>query len=88
MHNIETTNKPNTEATSSLDAIPENSAFINRILDREIQSAIGYRSTISVECTNGVVTLNGYFANKRDKYNALNKAIVNPGVSRIINNAN
>jgi len=88
MHNMETANKSVMDATTVLANHPDISAVLNSMLNREIQSAIGYRSAISVECKNGVVTLNGYFANKNDKNKALGKAIANPGVCKVINNAN
>lgn len=88
MHNIEQINKSITDATTLLGTRPGTSAVLRSMLNREIQSAIGYRSTISVECKNGIVTLSGFFANKNDKNKALLKAIANPGVCKIVNNAN
>lgn len=88
MHNIEMINSSETVATSVAAARTNTNAVLMSMLNREIQSAIGYRSAISVECKNGVVTLSGYFANKNDKNKALHKAIANPGVSKVINNAN
>lgn len=88
MQNIEQINKSIIKSTVMLGIHPDTSAVIRSMLNREIQSAIGYRSSISVECKNGIVTLSGYFANKTDKNNALRKAIVNPGVCKVINNAN
>jgi len=93
MHTMETTKKfamdaTTMDATTVLANHPDISAALNSMLIRDIQSVIGYRSAISVECKNGVVTLNGYFANKNDKNKALSTAIANPGVCKIINNAN
>lgn len=88
MHNIELINKSTTDANATHGAYPDSSAVLKSMLNREIQSAIGYRSAISVDCKNGVVTLNGYFANKNDKNKALHKAITNPGVCKVINNTN
>jgi len=87
MYNIQMINKSISEATALLATSPESSAVLKSMLNREIQSAIGYRSAISVECENGVVTINGYFANKNDQNKALRKAIANPGVCKVINNA-
>jgi len=88
MRNIELINKSITDATTMLGTHPGTSAVLRSMLNREIQSAIGYRSSISVECKNGIVTLSGYFANKNDKNKALRKAIANPGVCKVVNNAN
>jgi len=88
MQNLDLINESITNANAMLGAHPETSAVLRSMLNREIQSAIGYRSTIIVDCKNGVVTLSGYFANKNDKNKALRKAISNPGVSKVINNAN
>jgi len=71
-----------------VDGHPHNHAVLKSMLNREIQANIGYRSTISVEFHNGVVTLNGHFANRVDMNNALQKAIANPGVCKVVNNAN
>jgi len=88
MRNIELINKSITDATAMLTTDPKTNAVLKSMLNREIQAAIGYRSAISVEYTNGIVKLTGYFANKNDKYKALRKAIANPGVCKVINNAN
>jgi len=76
------------DASEFSSAHPETSAVLKSMLNREIQASIGYRSAITVECKNGVVTLSGYFANRNDKHKALRKAIANPGVCKVINNAN
>jgi len=88
MRNIDQINKTISDASTMLGAHPETSAVIKSMLNREIQSVIGYRSAISVDCRNGVVTLRGFFANKKDKNNALRKAISNPCVRKVINEAN
>jgi len=86
MRNFELPDQSITDPT--VDACTEASTVLRSMLNREIQSAIGYRSSIHVECINGVVILSGYFANKNDKHTALRKAISNPGVYKVINNAN
>jgi len=88
MHSIEAINNSTTQSASMHAAHPESSEFIGKLLNREIQLSIGHRSAISVECNNGVVTLNGYFANKHDRNTALHAAIINSSVSKVINNAN
>lgn len=88
MQNSELTNQSVTDANSIIGPHPATTSVLRSMLNREIQSAIGYRSSISVECDDGVVTLSGYFANRNDKHTALRKAIVIPGVSKVINNAN
>ena len=85
MHNLERVNQAIATAISGMH--PDTNAVIRSMLNREIQSVIGYRSSIQVECDNGVVTLSGYFANKNDQNRALRKAISNPCVSKVINNA-
>lgn len=86
MHNLERVNLSIATAIGGMH--PDSNAVIRSMLNREIQSVIGYRSSIQVECNNGVVTLTGYFANKNDQNRALRKAISNPCVSRVVNNAN
>lgn len=88
MHNLELTNQSATDANAIIGPHPATTSVLRSMLNREIQSAIGYRSSISVECTDGIVTLSGYFANRNDKHTALRKVIVIPGVSKVINNAN
>ncbi len=80
MQNLELINQSITNANAFVGVYPETNAVLNSMLNREIQSSIGYRSSINVECENGVVTLTGYFANRNDKHTALRKAIANPGV--------
>jgi len=62
-------------------------AVIKSMVNRRIQSVIGYRSSIVVECSDNVVTLNGHFASQQDKQRALRAAITNPCVSGVVNNA-
>jgi len=58
------------------------------LINESITNASAMLGAHPVDCKNGVVTLSGYFANKNDKNKALRKAIANPGVSKVINNAN
>ena len=70
MQNLELINQSITNANAFVGVYPETSAVLKSMLNREIQSSIGYRSSITVECENGVVTLTGYFANRNDKHSA------------------
>lgn len=66
---------------------PDSVAVVKSMVNRSIQSEISYRSSITVECDNGVVTLRGIFANAKDKNSALRAAISNPCVGKVINEA-
>lgn len=68
-------------------AHPESVAVIKSMVNRNIQSVIGYSSSITVDCHDGVVTLSGNFANAKDRNNALRVAISNPCVRKVVNEA-
>lgn len=88
MQNVEIANQSINTSGVVIGPHSATTSVLRSMLNREIQSSIGYRSSISVECEDGVVTLSGYFANRNDKHTALRKAIAIPGVCRIVNNAN
>jgi len=88
MQNLELTNQSAANTSVIIGPHTATTSVLRSMLNREIQSSIGYRSSINVACDEGVVTLTGYFANRNDKHTALRKAIAIPGVSKVINNAN
>jgi len=85
VQNLDRINKAITASTSGI--YPDSNAVIRSMLNREIQAVIGYRSSIRVDCADGVVTLSGFFANKNDLNRALRKAISHPCVCKVVNNA-
>jgi len=72
---------------SFCSADPDSVAVIKSMVNRTVQSVIGYSSSISVECNDGVVTLRGHFASDKDRNNALRVAISNPCVRKVVNEA-
>lgn len=59
-------------------------AVIKSMLNRSIQSVIGYSSWITVDCEDAVVTLNGHFDNLKDKNSALRVALNSPCIRKVI----
>jgi len=59
-------------------------AVIRSMVNRKVQSVIGYGSAIKVACNNGVVELSGHFDSDKDRNNALRVAIGIHCVGKVI----
>jgi len=72
---------------SAVVAGPASAMISQGDLNRDILSAVGADSNVTVTVDNGTVTLQGYFADAGDKNLAIQAAKSGVGVDRVINHA-
>ena len=72
-------------ALSALMAGPASAMISKDDLSRDIQSALGSDSNVTVSVSGDTVTLQGYFGDAGDQNRALQAAMNGVGVERVIN---